>query len=437
MRPFAFVFLEDSPIPLLDPVKSVLRGCGVVGLASSHEGEAVDWISRPGVDVVIGAGASPPPRLREAAGRSGVDVLSMGDADGWGADGTLLPGDRDRLEAVLRNLSGSAARRRGSGDHFDGLIGSSDALLDAAEHLLRMAPSKAPILITGESGTGKGLAAAAIHDRSKNRDGPFVAVNCGAIPENLVESHLFGHERGSFTGADRRHAGCFEQATNGTLFLDEIAELPPGAQVKLLRVLESGEVTRVGGEKPIRLNCRVVTATNSCPERAVETGRLREDLFYRLGVLRLSLPPLRERTGDVGELAHHFVDRLSVEEGLPRSLSAGAVDRLLAHAWRGNIRELKNTLHSAVVLSERPTIQEEDLHLDDQDGTSREEHLRIPLGIRVEEAERRLILRTLGHLGGNKSKAARVLGISLKTLYNRLHAYGEMPPREEAQRELA
>jgi two-component system, NtrC family, response regulator AtoC len=435
MRPMAFVFMDESP--LFKPVKSVLRKCGVVGLASSHEGEAVDWVSRPGVDVVIGAGGAPPSRLLEAAGRSGVDLLSIQDMDGSGSGETLPPGDRDRLEAVLRNLPARAARRRGDGDHFDAIIGSSDTLLDAAEHLLRMAPSRAPILITGESGTGKGLAAAAIHDRSRNREGPFVAVNCGAIPENLVESHLFGHEKGSFTGADRRHAGCFEQAANGTLFLDEIAELPPGAQVKLLRVLESGEVTRVGGEKPVSLNCRIITATNRCPERAVRAGRLREDLFYRLGVLRLSLPPLRQRPGDLDQLAHHFVDRLSIQEGLPRWLSDGALQRLMSHSWPGNIRELKNTLHSAVVLSEGPEIGEQDLSLDQSDGSPPEEHLRIPLGIPVEEAERRLILRTLRHLGGNKSKAARVLGISLKTLYNRLHAYGEMLPREETVRDSA
>lgn len=435
MRPVAFVFMDDSP--LFKPVKSVLRRCGVVGLAGSHEGEALDWISRPGLDVVIGAGGAPPARLREAAGRSGVDLLSIHDGNGAPANDRLHPGDQDRLEAVLRNLPARAARRRGIGDHFDAMVGSSNALLDAAEHLLRMAPSRAPILITGESGTGKGLAAAAIHDRSKNADGPFVAVNCGAIPETLVESHLFGHEKGSFTGAERRHAGCFEQAAHGTLFLDEIAELPPGAQVKLLRVLESGEVTRVGGEKPIRLSCRVITATNRCPERAVRAGQLREDLFYRLGVLRLSLPALRERREDVGPLAHHFVDRLSIQEGMPRSLSSGALDRLMTHSWPGNIRELRNALHSAVVLSEGPEIGEEDIVLEQTDGSAHEEHLRIPLGIPVEEAERRLILRTLRHLAGNKSKAARVLGISLKTLYNRLHAYGEMLPREETARETA
>lgn len=427
MRPVAFVFVDRAP--LFKPVKSVLRECGVVGVAGSHEGEAMEWISRPGVDVVIGAGREPPSRLQEAAERWGVDLLSIQETE----EELELPSlERERLEAILRHLPTAAARRRGDGDHFDAMVGSSGALLDVAEHLLRMAPSRAPILITGESGTGKGLAAAAIHDRSRNADGPFIPVNCGAIPENLVESHLFGHEKGSFTGAERRHVGCFEQATNGTLFLDEIAELPLGAQVKLLRVLESGEVTRVGGEKPIRLNCRVITATNRCPEQAVSAGQLREDLFYRLGVLRLNLPPLRERREDVDPLARHFVERLSIQEGVPRSLSPCALDRLLDHPWPGNIRELHNTLHSAVVLSNGPEIREEDIELEQADGGPPTEHLRIPVGIPVEEAERRLILRTLRHLRGNKSKAARVLGISLKTLYNRLHAYGEMLPREEA-----
>jgi two-component system, NtrC family, response regulator AtoC len=436
MRPLAFLYMDESP--LFDRVRRVLRECGVVGMGSSHEGEAVDWITRPGVDVVIRAGARASSALEKAARASGVDLVSL-HADDMGTDAThrdLSSGDQGRLEALLAGLP-EAARQRREEDHLDGLIGRSDPILDLVEQLLRMAPSHAPILITGESGTGKGLAAAAIHDRSRNAGGPFVAVNCGAIPPSLIESHLFGHEKGSFTGAERRHAGCFEQAAHGTLFLDEIAELPLGAQVKLLRVLESGEVTRVGGERPIPLHCRVVTATNRSPEGAVKSGQLREDLFYRLGVLRLNLPSLRDRKGDIPELALHFARLLSGQEGLARRLSRGALDRLSAYPWPGNVRELRNTLHSAVILAPGPVIGEEDLPLDASPRDLHEEHLRIPVGIPVEEAERRLILRTLSHLGGNKSRAAKVLGISLKTLYNRLHAYGEMLPRGEDDRETA
>jgi len=436
MRPLALLYMDESP--LFDRVRRVLRECGVMGLGSSHEGEALDWITRPGVDVVIRTGVCASSAMEAATRRRGIDLISLR-ADEPGTDPAhqeLTPGDQGRLAALLAGLP-EAARQRREEDHLDGLIGRSDPILDLVEQLLRMAPSQAPILITGESGTGKGLAAAAIHDRSRNAEGPFVAVNCGAIPPGLIESHLFGHERGSFTGAQRRHAGCFEQAANGTLFLDEIAELPLEAQVKLLRILESGEVTRVGGERPIPLHCRVVTATNRSPEGAVRDGRLREDLFYRLGVLRLNLPSLRDRREDIPELATHFASLLAGQEGLGRRLSRGALDRLAAHRWPGNVRELRNTLHSAVILAPGPVIGEEDLPLDGSPPTFQQEHLRIPVGIPVEEAERRLILRTLSHLGGNKSRAAKVLGISLKTLYNRLHAYGEMPPGGGDDRETA
>jgi two-component system, NtrC family, response regulator AtoC len=363
MRPVALLYMDESP--LFQRIRQVLRECGVVGVGSSHEAEAVDWVTRPGMDVVIRAGACPSAALHDAARNSGVDVVSL-HAQEAGADAALRdlsPGDEGRLQALLAELP-QAARQRRQEDNLDELIGRSDPILDVVEQLLRMAPSHAPILITGESGTGKGLAAAAIHDRSRHAEGPLVAVNCGAIPPNLIESHLFGHEKGSFTGAQRRHAGCFEQAANGTLFLDEIAELPLEAQVKLLRVLESGEVTRVGGERPIPLHCRVVTATNLCPEGAVRSGRLREDLFYRLGVLRLNLPPLRDRKGDIPDLAVHFARLISGKEGLARRLSRGALDRLVEHPWPGNVRELRNALHSAVILAPGPIIGEEDLPLD-------------------------------------------------------------------------
>jgi len=433
MRPVVLLYMDDSP--LSTDLRALLRSFGMVGLGGSCEAEALEWIGRGSVDAVVQARGGPTETLRSAAEDAGVDFVALDlcpqDSLGQG----LEPRQEELLRARLQCLPDAAARRR-EGDHFDRLMGQSEPILDLAEQIIRMAPSQAPILVTGESGTGKGLTANAIHDRSRYREGPFVAINCGAIPPSLVESQLFGHERGSFTGAHRRHAGCFERAGNGTLFLDEITELPLEAQVKLLRVLESSEVTRVGGERPIPLNCRVVAATNACPDEAVRSGRFRADLYYRLSVLRLVIPPLRERREDIPELAEHFSAVLSKEEGSERRLSAGAMNRLSAFDWPGNVRELRNTLHSAVVLSRGPIIEETDLPLD-RSGRAQGEHLRIPVGIPVEEAERRLILRTLSSMGGNKSQAAGVLGISLKTLYNRLHAYGEMAPRSEVHHGVA
>ncbi|TVP46437.1 MAG: sigma-54-dependent Fis family transcriptional regulator [Gemmatimonadales bacterium] len=433
MRPVTYLYMDDSP--LFADTRALLRRCGMVGLGGSCEAEALEWITRRSVDAVVQGRGCQTGALRSAAEANGIDFVAIDPPSTDSRDRGIDPRCEDVLEARLRCVVESASRRRAA-DHFDRLMGRSEPMLDLAEQIIRMAPSHAPILISGESGTGKGLSAAAVHDRSRYREGPFVAINCGAIPPSLVESQLFGHERGSFTGAHRRHAGCFERAENGTLFLDEIAELPLEAQVKLLRVLESNEVTRVGGERPIPLNCRVIAATNACPVEAVRAGRLRKDLFYRLSVLRLAIPPLRERREDIPELAEHFSAVLSEEEGAERRLSAGAINRLSVHAWPGNVRELRNTLHSAVILSRGPVIEERDLPLD-SGGSAVREHLRIPVGIPVEEAERRLILRTLSSMGGNKSQAAGVLGISLKTLYNRLHAYGEMAPPTEVQRGLA
>jgi len=433
MRPVVLLLMDDSP--LSRDLRTLLRGCGMVGLGGSCEAEALEWIRRGSIDAVVQARRGPSGTLEAAAEQHGVDFLSLDMSPKESLCQDLEPGHEALLRARLRYLPEAAARRR-AGDHLDGLLGRSELIMDLAEQIIRMAPSQAHILVTGESGTGKGLTANAIHDRSRYREGPFVAINCGAIPPNLVESQLFGHERGSFTGAHRRHAGCFERAANGTLLLDEITELPLEAQVKLLRVLESNEVTRVGGERPIPLNCRVIAATNACPDEAVRAGRFRADLFYRLSVLRLVIPPLRERREDIPELAEHFSAILSAEEGAERQLSTGAIHRLSAFDWPGNVRELRNTLHSAIILSRGPIIEVADLPLD-RAGRATREHLRIPVGIPVEEAERRLILRTLSSMGGNKSQAAGVLGISLKTLYNRLHAYGEMAPRDEVRRVVA
>ena len=307
---------------------------------------------------------------------------------------------------------------------FGPLVGMSAPMKEVYARIARVAPTSATVLIVGESGTGKELVARTLHDLSRRRHGPYVALNCSALSPMLIESELFGHERGSFTGADRRHHGVFERAANGTLFLDEVTEMPMELQVKLLRVLESGTFTRTGGETPLPVDIRFLAATNRQPKEAIKQGKLREDLYYRLKVFQLSLHTLRDRSEDVPVLAEHFLTQISELEGAPKRLTSDALAMLMAYTWPGNIRELKNALYSAYILA-GPEITLECLP---------DEILRpapfapgptIPMtiGMTVAEGERRLILATLGHCTGNKRQIAKMLGISLKTLYNRISDY--------------
>jgi DNA-binding NtrC family response regulator len=298
--------------------------------------------------------------------------------------------------------------------------------------LSRVAPSSASILITGESGTGKEVVARTVHDLSRRRHGPFVAINCGAITPTLMESELFGHERGAFTGAERRHRGMFERAHQGTLFLDEITEMPPDLQVKLLRVLETGQVRRVGGEEMTNVEVRLLAATNRSPEEAVRQGQLRKDLFYRLKVFQVSLVPLRQRPEDIEPLVRHFLEEIAEREGQTKSVSDAALALLKKYSWPGNVRELKNALHSAYVLAEKQ-IMPDCLPGEIIGGFPAEEAevpvaaggdtITISVGTPLAEAERKLVLATLAKLGGNKTRTAEKLGISLKTLYARLAEY--------------
>jgi DNA-binding NtrC family response regulator len=296
----------------------------------------------------------------------------------------------------------------------------------------KIADASATVIVLGESGSGKELVANAIHHLSERRQRPFIAVNCGALPETLIESELFGHERGSFTGAARTHRGCFERANGGTLFLDEITEMPVDMQVRLLRVLEAGRFSRIGADQEIATDVRVIAASNRDLRVAVAAGKLREDLMYRLCVIPVSVPPLRERGGDALLLGEMFLDRLNEENGTAKTLSAEARQRIASYRWPGNVRELKNVIHRAYVMSD------EEVEVDtggDITATvapaaapraeaSMGDEVTIPVGTSLELAERALIMATLRSLDGSKSKAAQVLGISLKTLYNRLHAYG-------------
>jgi DNA-binding NtrC family response regulator len=304
---------------------------------------------------------------------------------------------------------------------FGPLIGSSPPMQKVYDMIGLIAQSDAGILITGETGTGKEMVAQTIHALSRRSKQAFVPVDCGAVSANLIESELFGHERGSFTGADRMHRGYFERANRGTLFLDEVTEMPIELQVKLLRMLESSTVTRVGGNDSIKVDVRIIAATNRRPEDAVATGKLREDLLYRLNVFPIPLPPLRERGEDIELLAEHFLAELSGEEGPVKHLTPAGRERLRGHSWPGNVRELKNVVQRAFILAgDSPDIDTFPDHPNDRASSS---SVTMPVGTPIAVAERLLILATLKRFEGDKKKAASALQIGLNTLYNRLNEY--------------
>jgi DNA-binding NtrC family response regulator len=352
------------------------------------------------------------------------------------SDYLTKPIDSSRLKSILENVArvyDLADRIRDlceeacRGGHFGRLIGRSTPMQEVYELIARVAPTEASVLVTGESGTGKELVAETLHELSRRSKGPFVAVNCGAISPTLIESELFGHERGSFTGASRTHKGHFERARGGTLFLDEITEMPIELQVKLLRVLETRKLDRVGGEQQVSVEVRVIAATNHCPEEAVAEGKLRKDLLYRLNVFPLTLPSLRSRGDDIELLAEHFLQLLNRTEGTAKRLSRAALQRLREYHWPGNVRELSNVLHRAFILADEEIgpdgIPAEGPFMDDASGSP----LDFRVGISIAEAERRLIMATLEYCGGEKKRAAGMLGVSLKTLYNRLNSYRATP----------
>ncbi|HUO82177.1 MAG TPA: sigma-54 dependent transcriptional regulator [Gammaproteobacteria bacterium] len=352
-------------------------------------------------------------------------------------DYLVKPFGNAELKRCLDRIGKPArGRRNGKAEpgpelHLGFLVGESAPMQKLYDTVRRIAPLDATVLIYGASGTGKELVAQAIH-KSSGRSGPFVPVNCGAIPESLISSELFGHERGSFTGAQKRHAGYFERAAGGTLFLDEVTELPAGLQAHFLRVLETGVLTRVGGSKEIELDVRIVAATNRDPEAAVASGEFREDLYYRLMMFPIALPPLSSRASDIPELARHFLAQMNRKYGTEKTLEAKAFNRLESHTWPGNVRELQHIVQRAFILSgDTISLEQIALALDAGLGKARGK-LDFEVGLSIKDVERRLILSTLEHFSGDKSLAAETLGISLKTLYNRLEQYnGEVGRRSE------
>ena len=445
--------LVDDNRDTLDALTEVLKAEGFTASTAPNLDEAKAALARQNPDVVLldlnlpdGSGMSlldgiegiRAPAVVLITGHASVSTVVEALRRGV-TDYLTKPVDVDRLRQILGNIAHtrqlpdeikSLQTERDQSGRFGLMVGRSANMRRTFELIARIAPSSASVLISGESGTGKDVVARTIHALSRRRHGPFVPVNCGAISAALLESELFGHERGSFTGADRRHRGYFERAHRGTLFLDEVTEMPLELQVKLLRVIESGSFFRVGAEQPISVDVRILAASNRDVLRAIANGHMREDLYYRLRVFELNVSPLRERPDDVELLVRHFLDDLAQKEGVRKEITTEAVEALSRYSWPGNARDLRNVVQSAYILADeiidvdalpeavtqtRATPQ----RVDEPAGSV----LRIDLGASLADIERRAILATLRYCAGNKNRAAEVLGISLKTLYNRLSEY--------------
>ena len=346
-----------------------------------------------------------------------------------------LPPDAELIAAVLEAVT----------EESHEMIAQDPAMQPVIKLAQQIAPSTATVMITGESGTGKEVMARFLHRKSKRSEGPFIALNCAAIPENLLESELFGHEKGAFTGAVARRLGKFEEAHGGTLLLDEISEMHTALQAKLLRAIQERVIDRVGGTEPVKVDVRILATTNRNLEESVRNGDFRQDLYYRLNVVNTRLPALRERPGDIPPLARHFIAKYAEQNGLPaKDLSAEAEQKLLRHDWPGNIRELENTLHRALLISMEDEIEPEAIMLESGLTAPSGTHLMEEgqsqaitdtqgvqadsgpmVGRTVAEVERDLILSTLNHCIGNRTQAANILGISIRTLRNKLNQYRE------------
>lgn len=349
------------------------------------------------------------------------------------------PLDFDKLQVtLLRAMEHSRLKeenrllkeRLGAQFNRENIIGGSPAMMQLLETVAQVAPSEATVLITGDSGTGKELIAGAMHFNSNRKDGPFIKLNCAAITETLLESELFGHEKGAFTGAERRKEGRIKLADGGSLFLDEVSEMPLTMQVKLLRVLQERELTRVGGEEVIGVDIRLIAATNKNLLELISAERFREDLYYRLHVVGLHIPALGQRREDIPLLANHFLERFANQnQKAIKGFTPQAMDRLIRYSWPGNVRELMNAVERAVVLTRSDFLDTPDFPLlpgaekFDQASTADTNPLALPGNISLEQVERAAILNTLEAVDGNKSEAARRLGITRKTLHNKLKAY--------------
>jgi DNA-binding NtrC family response regulator len=437
------LIVDDDPGFLLGLTELVRREGFAVASARSLKEAREEIASNPpdillvdlrlpdgsGLDLLAGFEPTTAPEVvlitGDASVETAVDALRRG-----AIDYLTKPVDFARIKMALANVKRTLGMKDEIGalrvelrklGRFGPLIGASPAMQTVYDLVGRVAPTDASVLITGETGTGKDAVALTIHSLSRRSKEAFLPVNCGAISANLIESELFGHERGSFTGADRSHKGYFERAHRGTLFLDEITEMPLELQVRLLRVLETATVNRVGGSEPIRIDVRILAATSLRVEEAVAAGKLREDLFYRLNVFPIALPPLRERGEDVELLAEQCLSKLNEASGTAKRFTRACLERLRRHGWPGNVRELNNVVQRAFILAEED-VGVDSLPLGVTEAVPASSVV-MRVGTPIAEMERRLILATLDQCEGDKKKAAEVLKISLKTLYNRLNEY--------------
>ncbi len=387
-----------------------------------------------GMELFADAKALPNTELVLITGHASLDTsiqaLRLG-----AADYLVKPMSLKQLQGVLSRVTRPSALKAVAVDleeglerdgHFGALWGRSAPMRRVYQQIVRVAGTAVTVFITGESGTGKEVVARTVHDLSRRRNNAFLAVNCGAISPHLMESEIFGHEKGSFTGADRQHLGFFERTSGGTLFLDEITEMPLDLQVKLLRVLETGTFMRVGSTTTQETDVRIIAATNRDPSDAVAKGKLREDLMYRLNVFPIHLPPLRDRAEDVSLIAEHFLMQIGEREGSVKRYAPDVLVRLAGHRWAGNVRELRNVVYRAYVMATGSVIVDD--CLPQPYGASAKDAggapaLAVRIGMTLAEVERVVTLATLEHLGRHKEKTAATLGISLKTLYNRLKEY--------------
>jgi DNA-binding NtrC family response regulator len=450
----AKVLIVDDEVHEREGLASLLQQWGYETETASDGGEALEKLSSFGPVVVISdlrmpvmGGIELLKQIREA-GNAAVFIILSGqgtieeavEATKLGAYNFLeKPLDAHRLQVELRNCLQRyederkleiAHRRLRDAGVLGSLLGHSKPMQEVHRLISQVAPSSASVLITGESGTGKELAARTVHDLSPRSAKPFVAVNCAAIPETLMESEIFGHERGAFTGAMERRAGCFELADGGTLLLDEIGEMPMGTQAKLLRVLEDSKVRRLGSKSEISVDVRVLAATNKIAEEAVSKGQLRSDLYYRLNVVQINMPPLRDHAEDLPDLTAALLKDLNRKHGTSvNSVGDDVMEMFRRYSWPGNVRELRNTLERAVLTVSGEVLTKE--HLAPDFGrplrTVADDGLALRAGLTVEEAERRLIQETLKFTNNNKTRAAEMLGVSLKTLHNKLKEYESQP----------
>ena len=370
----------------------------------------------------------------QASVESAVEALRLG-----ASDYLTKPVNLQRLKAVLARVPRSGELRAEIGalrdelrrlGRFGRLVGRSPAMQDVYDKIARVAPTEATVVLMGESGTGKEIVARTIHELSRRRKRAFLPINCGAISPTLIENEMFGHERGSYTGADRQHKGYFEQADGGTLFLDEITEMPLELQVRLLRVLETGQLMRIGTARAVDTDVRIIAASNRDPHDAVRAGKLREDLYHRLNVFPLAIAPLRDRAEDIEPIAHYFLGEMNEACGTRKQFAPGALARMKQYPWPGNVRELKNYIHRVFIMAgeeglEGPSPETQPMHIrSNSHANPNAPAITVPLGTPLSVAARELILSTLNHCGGERKRTAEMLGICTKTLYNRLREYG-------------